>query len=140
VSNLERKSCYDCKFYNVKECVCMYDCECICILDEDESAKECPHFLKGEYNEDWLEKTNYTGEISTDNNQEPNTVNTTVHPSMLVRQDLFDKLINVQVALYKQIETKRDTEGAIITKEEADFYNVFTEYAKELTVVAKKQL
>ena len=118
----------------------MYDCECICILDEDESAKECPHFLKGEYNEDWLEKTNYTGEISTDNNQEPNTVNTTVHPSMLVRQDLFDKLINVQVALYKQIETKRDTEGAIITKEEADFYNVFTEYAKELTVVAKKQL
>ena len=55
------------------------------------------------------------------------------HPSMIIKKELFDKLIQTQIALFKQIEAKQRVEGATITQEEADFANVFLEYAKELT-------
>lgn len=52
-------SCTYCKFYNSKECCCMYKCAIMAILNEDETAKECSHFTLGEFNFDELEKTNY---------------------------------------------------------------------------------
>ena len=62
------------------------------------------------------------------------------NPSMIIKQELFDKLISSQIALFKQIEAKQRIEGAEITQEEADFANVFLEYARELTIVAENQL
>jgi hypothetical protein len=62
------------------------------------------------------------------------------HPSMVIKQELFDKLINAQVALFKQIEAKQRIEETTITQEEADFANVFLEYAKELTIIVEEQL
>lgn len=61
------------------------------------------------------------------------------HPSMVIKQEIFDKLINSSVALFKQIEEKQRIEGATITQEEADFANAFLGYATELTEVLKKQ-
>ena len=53
-----KKSCCNCKFFDDSLC-CMYDCACMAILNEWESAKECGHYCKGEYNVDELEKNNY---------------------------------------------------------------------------------
>ena len=62
------------------------------------------------------------------------------HPNMIVKQELFDRLIQAQIALFKQIEAKQRIEGTTITQEEADFANVFLEYAKELTDIVEQQL
>jgi hypothetical protein len=62
------------------------------------------------------------------------------NPSMVVSKEIFDKLIITQIALFKQIEAKQHIEGAIITQEEADFCNVFMEYASELNRVIREQL
>lgn len=62
------------------------------------------------------------------------------HPSLIIKQEIFDKFINSAVALFKQIEAKQGINGATITQEEADFANAFLEYAKELTDVIEKQI
>lgn len=62
------------------------------------------------------------------------------HPSMIIKRELFDRLIETQIALFKQIEEKQRIKGAVITQEEADFANTFLEYAKELTGVIEEQL
>lgn len=62
------------------------------------------------------------------------------HPSLIIKQEIFDKFINSAVALFKQIEAKQGDKTAIITQEEADFANAFLEYAKELTNAIEKQI
>lgn len=64
----------------------------------------------------------------------------TEHPSMVVKQEIFDELIETQIALFEQIEAKQRVEGAIITQEEANFANAFLKYANELTCVIEKQI
>lgn len=54
---MEEKNCCDCKFYD--GCCCMYECRCKAILNELKTGKSCPHFQKGKYDEDELERSNY---------------------------------------------------------------------------------
>lgn len=54
---LEKKSCFECSFYD--GICCMYKCAVKAIRNEEESAKNCPHYKKGEYNADKLEKNDY---------------------------------------------------------------------------------
>lgn len=60
VKTLE-KSCFDCMFYDYKNICCMYDCAVKCILDEEDSARNCSHYKEGEYDPVKLEETNYKG-------------------------------------------------------------------------------
>jgi len=48
-------SCFNCKYYDSKQCVCMYNYSCICILNEDTSAKNCNCFKFGKFDENDLE-------------------------------------------------------------------------------------
>ncbi|MFF2531535.1 hypothetical protein ACFVS2_21745 [Brevibacillus sp. NPDC058079] len=54
-------------------------------------------------------------------------------PSMIVKQDVFDGMINTAMALVRQIRDKEE-----ITQEECDFANAFITYAKELSDVIDK--
>lgn len=53
------KSCFDCKFYDNSQFLCMFECAIYAILDEKKSYKKCNHFVQGVFNETELEKTNY---------------------------------------------------------------------------------
>ena len=53
----EEISCFSCKYYNGN--CCMKNCACRCIFDEWETAKECNDYIKGEYDANKLDKTNY---------------------------------------------------------------------------------
>lgn len=53
----EEKSCCSCRFYD--GICCMYECKCLAILDEEDSANECGHYDFGKYDQLELEKTNY---------------------------------------------------------------------------------
>ena len=50
-------SCFSCKYYD--GICCMKYCSCTAIFDEWESAKECGNYVKGDYNEQELERTDY---------------------------------------------------------------------------------
>lgn len=51
----QERNCWNCKFCD-SEC-CMYKCKCLMLLHS--KAKDCEHFILGEYNQDELEKTDY---------------------------------------------------------------------------------
>lgn len=53
------RTCFECKFYDAVQCVCMYDCRSYCILKETDSAKDCQWYKDGKFNWDELERTNY---------------------------------------------------------------------------------
>jgi hypothetical protein len=53
------KTCYNSKFYDAEQCVCMHDCRVYAILNEEKSARECEWFKEGKFNWDELEKSNY---------------------------------------------------------------------------------
>lgn len=56
-------------------------------------------------------------------------------PSMVVKRETFDGVINSAVALVKQIKAKES-----VTQEEHDFAEAFIVYAKELSgIVAKME-
>ena len=42
-------SCYECKFYNAEQSMCDRNYEGALILDEEESARECPHYTEGKF-------------------------------------------------------------------------------------------
>ncbi|WP_099301954.1 hypothetical protein [Bacillus sp. Marseille-P3800] len=58
--------------------------------------------------------------------------------NMMISQDLFDEMIASQIALFKQIHEKSESDEAL-TQEETDFVNVFRKYAEEVAVAAEKQ-
>ncbi len=51
------KSCGSCRYFD--GVCCMYDCQATAILDGEESAQNCQHYVVGEYDPDELEKTGY---------------------------------------------------------------------------------
>jgi hypothetical protein len=52
-------SCFDCKFYDYNQYVCMYKYACMCILNERKTVQKCENFKEGEYNPNELEESNY---------------------------------------------------------------------------------
>jgi len=52
-----QKSCFSCGFHD--GICCMFNCACLAIFDEEESASDCVNYSEGEYNQAILETTNY---------------------------------------------------------------------------------
>lgn len=44
-----KKSCFNCKYYDSHQYVCMYNYSCICILNEYKHAKNCNSFQFNEF-------------------------------------------------------------------------------------------
>lgn len=60
-------------------------------------------------------------------------------PSLVTGPKVYNKMMDSAIALLQDIKRKSDTEGEIVTQEEADFVNDFSAYAIELYDKMKEQ-
>lgn len=54
-----KKNCFNCKFYDGSQYVCMYDYAVKDILNESTTGSKCSTFSAGKYDEEELDKTDY---------------------------------------------------------------------------------
>jgi len=59
MKNKEMLDCFDCRFFDGFQMVCMHDCKVKAIFDTEETALNYSNFKMGNYDLNELEKLNY---------------------------------------------------------------------------------